>query len=54
MATKQHLVFDGYAFFEKTVTSSGDSGRVFVPKAWIGKKVAVVLLDPIERENSKE
>lgn len=55
MAIKQHFEFDGFALIEKTAKNGGDSGRVFVPIAWAGKKVAVVLLEPVgEKENSKE
>lgn len=47
---KQDLKFEGYAFINKIVKNSGDSGRVFVPKSWIDKKVAVVLLEPLTDE----
>ena len=47
MLKKQELNIEGYAFLEKEVKNSGDSGRVFVPIAWVGKKVAVVLLEPL-------
>lgn len=50
----QPLTFKGYAFARKTVGDGGDSGRVYVPKDWKGKKVAVVLLEPPEEENGKE
>lgn len=39
-----------YEVIEKEVATGGNSGRVFVPKAWIGKQVKVVLLDPLEEE----
>jgi len=39
------LTFEGYAFIEKEAKNSGDSGRVFVPKAWAGKKVTVILME---------
>jgi putative transposon-encoded protein len=42
----------GYEIIEKTVKASGNSGRVYVPIDWVGKKVKIVLLDPIE--SSKE
>ena len=32
---------------EKTVEISGNSGRVYVPKKWVGKKVKILLLEPI-------
>nr|WP_197050475.1 DUF2080 family transposase-associated protein [Methanobacterium formicicum] len=31
---------------EKEVKSSGNSGRVYVPKGWIGKKVKILLVEP--------
>jgi putative transposon-encoded protein len=37
-----------YQIVEKTVKQSGNSGRVYVPVEWIGKKVKVALLEPIE------
>lgn len=41
--TKINLV--GYEMLEKEAHKSGDSGRVYVPKEWIGKKVKVILLE---------
>ncbi len=45
---KQEFRFTGYAFIHKEVKNAGDSGRVFVPKAWQNKKVVVILLDPLD------
>lgn len=39
---------EAYQVIEKEVASSGNSGRVYVPKEWIGKKVKIVLIDPLE------
>lgn len=39
---------DGYEAIEKTVAESGNSGRVYAPKEWIGKKVKLILLEPLE------
>jgi putative transposon-encoded protein len=36
----------GYEIIEKTVKISGNSGRVYVPINWAGKKVKIVLLEP--------
>jgi putative transposon-encoded protein len=41
--TKITLV--GYEMLEKEVNKSGNSGRVYVPIQWVGKKVKVVLLE---------
>ena len=46
----QSLTFEGYAFIEKEVKNSGDSGRVFVPKTWAGKKVIVILTESLDKE----
>jgi len=35
----------GFEMLEKTVNKSGNSGRVYVPVEWIGKKVKVILLE---------
>lgn len=35
----------GYEMLEKVVNKSGDSGRVYVPVGWIGKRVKVILIE---------
>lgn len=35
----------GYEMFEKLVRKSGNSGRVYVPVEWVGKKVKIILLE---------
>lgn len=41
-----------YQVIEKTVKASGNSGRVYVPKEWVGKKVKVFLLEPASEEKT--
>jgi len=36
----------GFEMLEKQVNKSGDSGRVYVPVNWVGKRVKIVLLEP--------
>jgi len=36
-----------YQVIEKTVSAGGNSGRVYVPREWIGKRVKIVLMEPI-------
>ncbi|WP_084063663.1 DUF2080 family transposase-associated protein [Geoglobus acetivorans] len=36
-----------YEVIEKVVKDGGNSGRVYVPKAWVGKKVKIILLEPL-------
>jgi len=40
---------NAYQMLEKTVSYAGTSGRVYVPKNWIGKRVNIVLLEPLEK-----
>lgn len=35
----------GFEMLEKQVNKSGNSGRVYVPLEWIGKKVKIILLE---------
>jgi putative transposon-encoded protein len=35
----------GFEMLEKRVNQSGNSGRVYVPVEWIGKRVKVILLE---------
>ena len=35
----------GYEMLEKMVKKSGDSGRVYVPLKWVGKKIKIILLE---------
>ena len=47
MKRKQvECVLTGYEMLEKDVAKSGNSGRIYVPIDWIGKKVKIILIDP--------
>ena len=35
----------GFEMLENKVTKSGNSGRVYVPIEWIGKRVKIILLE---------
>jgi putative transposon-encoded protein len=50
MSEKMKIEVDGYEAIEKTVAESGNSGRVYAPKEWIGKKVKLILLEPVEEK----
>lgn len=39
---------EGYATLDKDVKSGSTSGRIFVPKEWMGKRVRVILVEPLE------
>lgn len=43
----------GYQIIEKIVKKTGNSGRIYVPNEWVGKRVKIILLEPeIGEENS--
>lgn len=44
---------EAYGMVEKEVKNGGNSARVFVPKSWAGKKVAVLLLEPLDEEEKR-
>lgn len=48
MSEKMKIEVEGYEALEKTVKESGNSGRVYAPKEWIGKRVKLILLEPLE------
>jgi len=48
MGQEMRIEISAYQIIEKTVKQSGNSGRVYVPVEWIGKKVKVALLEPID------
>jgi putative transposon-encoded protein len=39
------MQMEGYELLEKVAVKGGNSGRIYVPPSWIGKKVRVVLLE---------
>ena len=43
------IELSGYAVLEKIATKQGNSAHVTVPLAWLGKRVRVVLVDPLDR-----
>ena len=45
MRKETHIKLKGFEMLEKEVKKSGNSGRIYVPFEWIGKKVKVVLLE---------
>jgi len=45
---KIRVTIEGYEVVEKVVKGSGSSGRVYLPKSWIGKKVKIILIEPVD------
>jgi putative transposon-encoded protein len=42
-----------YEVIERTVKGRGTSGGVYLPVSWVGKRVKILLLDPVENQNEK-
>lgn len=42
------IEIEAYQVIEKIVKSSGNSGRVYVPVDWVGKRVKILLMEPLE------
>ena len=36
---------EGYEVLEKVVKPAGNTGRIYLPKGWEGKKVKIILLE---------
>ena len=49
MSEKMKIEVEGYEALEKEVKESGNSGRVYAPHEWVGKKVKLILLEPLEK-----
>jgi len=48
------LTIEGYEIIEKKVKSGGNSGRVFVPKSWLGCKVKILLIEEPRKQQTPE
>jgi len=50
MSEPMKVTLDAYQVVEKVVKPGGNSGRVYVPIDWVGKRVKIVLIDALENE----
>jgi len=46
MRKETKIQLSGFEMLEKPVAKSGNSGRVYTPVEWVGKKVKIILLEP--------
>ena len=44
---KTTVTFKAYEMIEKEVKKGGSSGQIYLPKEWVGKKVKVCLIEPV-------
>ena len=45
MLKETKIQLTGFEMIEKQVNQSGNSGRVYVPFEWIGKRVKIILIE---------
>jgi putative transposon-encoded protein len=45
MKKETNIQLTGFEMLEKKVNKSGNSGRVYVPIEWVGKKVKIILVE---------
>lgn len=45
MKKETKIQITGFEMLEKEVNKSGNSGRVYVPIEWIGKRVKIILVE---------
>ena len=43
------IELQGYVALEKVATPQGNSAHVTVPQSWRGKRVKVILLEPVDQ-----
>jgi putative transposon-encoded protein len=51
-AQAMNIQTQAYEVIERIVKARGTSGGVYLPVSWTGKRVKVLLLDPVENEKS--
>jgi len=44
----------GYEMLEREVKQSGNTGRVYLPKSWIGTRVKIMRVSQLERKQDKK
>lgn len=45
MKKETKIQITGFEMLEKQVNKSGNSGRVYLPIEWVGKRIKVILLE---------
>ena len=45
MMKETKIQLSGFEMLEKLVNKSGNSGRVYVPVEWVGKKVKIIRVE---------
>jgi putative transposon-encoded protein len=48
MTEPMKITLDAYQVIEKVVKAGGNSGRVYVPREWVNKRVKIILMEPAD------
>ena len=51
MSVPMKVILDAHQVVEKVVKPGGNSGRVYVPVDWVGKRVKIALVEALEPQN---
>jgi len=46
------VTYECYESIEKVAKNGGHSARVFLPKSWAGRRVRILLMEPIEEDTA--
>lgn len=44
----------GYEMLEREVKQSGNTGRVYLPKNWVGKRIKIIRISKLDRSLKKQ
>ncbi len=44
----------GYEMLEREVKQSGNTGRVYLPKSWVGTRVKIMRVSQLEQKEDKK
>ncbi len=44
------MQMEGFELIEKRVEAGGNSGRIYLPKHWIGRRVRAVLIEDAQKD----
>ena len=53
MNTEIDVLIRGYQVLEKKVKIAKTTGRIYLPREWVGKQVKIVLLEPATEESEE-
>lgn len=49
MSEPMEITTRAYEVIERPVKAVGNSGGIYIPKGWVGKKVKILLIEPLDQ-----